>query len=497
MNNHCDECGAYLEGQQPVFCSSCGIQLKLPADHSEPPPAERRQSDAGQVPVSIQEAAPVLPVSLEIDDSHFYMEGRVGILDLRFTNTTHLPIQSVVLSAQGAHVAGLRDCELTLAPGQRRRQRIQILPQKAGEHLIEIVLRVETAGYMIALTADPTLRVLEPNEKPSKMTFVIDQRMQAGRNIGYGMSVRNEVAEGVTRGIIKSTNDLLAQRFPENWLPLPLTEDSELTREFRAGGPRFVWVMEKFADLPPADALPTKIQLTSGENNVLLLGDSQIRMGRTRSENDIVLRVLPRSPENDQKSLHISGRSHVVLSLTSGGLTLTTPPEANEVHVDGQPVLQTMTLALNRASYVSVAGVLQLNVTPFAEPSSLEEDALRYRSLGKPDDAWRLADGLGIRSVLIERINALTTEKYLVIYRWAEIGHYGCELSLAGIAPGPTARLVRTGRKFWIVGRNESTSLRADDVVVPMGAAVPLLANLTLKSGTALLTAHDAKRSES
>ncbi|HUW33978.1 MAG TPA: hypothetical protein VM223_20405, partial [Planctomycetota bacterium] len=93
----CSKCEVDFEGQA-VFCPECGA------------PVQGAQY-----------------VQLEINDNHFYMEGRAGVLDFRLTNSSGQLLKTVVLAVRSGHIKPAEE-RLQLLPGEWCRRNIEIQP---------------------------------------------------------------------------------------------------------------------------------------------------------------------------------------------------------------------------------------------------------------------------------------------------------------------------------------------------------------------------------
>jgi hypothetical protein len=150
----------------------------------------------------------------------------------------------------------------------------------------------------------------------------------------------------------------------------------------------------------------------------VLLGQ-QVRLGRGR-DNDIVLRVQPGSPQNDERSARISNH-HAVIEWSSAGLTWRNLECGNGTVVNGQFLAAGGKAALQPGLSVSPAGVLPMCC------------------LVSGDGTLRIVrqDGLAGR------------EEYLLLHSSASIGSDpGCDLPIVHpcLAPFQTQLSWRDGR---------------------------------------------------
>lgn len=541
----CPHCGAALETDEARFCSTCGRSIDSAAsdlmETAETMPRskaggrdsyaravrevisdglvdsdDRRVLDAARqdLRLSVEEAAEVEaetmdeltapaasgetadgPILLEINDNHFYMANMAAVADCRLTNRSDESSVNLRLAIRGKFLGVAEHTTASLAARQTGCCRLQFVPEIAGEHVVDLTLTGEVDGKPRVWVAQIMLKVLAQSDNPSSVTLNIDQSMKAGGNLGYGLSNRTQIADGIASGLIKDVNDLIRQTLPEHWQPIALHPDEELTRGARAALPKRVRVLRKLADRHTPMRRAT-LMLGEGDDahRVHLLGMRRVRLGRGRSFSDVVLRRLPRSTENDALTLQITGsRPHAILSVTSEGLTLTDKKSTNGIFIGDKRVDGVCKLPLDRSSEIDVAKSLRLRVTPFFDEAD-EAAADRYADLGEPDEFWDIAGKLGLRSVLIQRLDNLAAEEsYLLICRWATVGRGAAsELNLPGAdLQRAHARIVRRGGGFWIESLAGRDHVAADGRNLGRGKASPLAAEMTLKLGEAALSVHD------
>ena len=213
---------------------------------------------------------------------------------------------------------------------------------------------------------------------------------------------------------------------------------------------------------PLTERASLRLTSNSGTCNFVLLGLPQVKMGRGRAGNDLVLRVLPRSDPNDVLSLHITGKGpHLTLSLLPTGLVIEDHGSANGTELDGKRVRGRAVVPLDRPSNLNVAGALFLRLQPFGDDDAGPGDPagptggmarLTEATSAEPDALWRLAERWRLRSLLIHRVSNLAAdEKYLLVYRWARVGPgISNELPLGpGCDPRPGGRVLRLAGTFW------------------------------------------------
>lgn len=415
-------------------------------------------------------------VLLEINPNQFYMAPYAAVLDFRVANRTDADLYDVKLSVRAKLLGEIDELAVELPPGLPQGVRLQIVPEKAGVHVLDIVLSYLQGRRREVWTAQAMLNVLAEPKVPSKVVF--DQSIHAGDSakIGFGFLLRNELPVNVGDALVFDVNEMITRELPPRWLGVHLR---------RVGGAARgrVRVVPELAERRVA--MPTAgLFWPDGDDGrrVLLLGHSKVRMGRDR-DSAVVLRLFPRNATNDNLSKQIS-RPHLLLSLRKEGLFLADRDTDNGTTVNGEDLRGEVPLPLGRPTDVHVGRALKLRFVPFLEDEGEKDLRVeRYEALGHPDPLWRMAEGHRLRSVRIERIDNLARqEQYLVVYRWANCGRrIDCELSMPA-APGQS-RLVRLGGQFWLEGLEAEQPVRVDDVAVGPGFAAPLSVGARLRSG--------------
>jgi len=486
----CAKCGAALERQEAAFCSQCGTAVTIAQsrpDESKPANREEPTRLADLGPKNDRPPEQRCHLGLEVNNGRFYMEGKACAFHFRISNRTTVPIKNVSVCVTGKHLEGPERCELFLAPGLSREYPLDITPTRAGEPTIQVNVSYELDSTTYGFSARKIMKVFDKNVTPQNLTLYFDQSMHAGGDIGYGNSVRNEVKAALEKGLIHTVNDLIAHRLPERWEEIELSYDDRLTRQLRAAARQSVRVVPELAS---RRATLRKACLFLGDRitpeRLLLLGMPQVRLGRSRNANDVVLRLLPRSSANDELSMQISNE-HLLLELRREGLVLVDRESTCGTQLNGKPIDSEALVPLDDPSEVNVAGVLSLRLKPFLDTDPAEKAAAeRYAHLGRPDRLWRTAEALKLRSLVIERMNNLSDrEQYVVVFRWMNAGRApdGELVIHQEDVEFDHLRIVRLSDQFWLEGLAENNQVSVAGVSIPPGWACPLSAGMKLEFG--------------
>ncbi len=428
-------------------------------------------------------------VMIEVNDNHLYMAGKAGVLDFRLTNPGREPVEvlNIAITCDLLKVKTMAQFPLDLRPGRPRQVMFQVEPLKEGECAFSLTLSYELNNQPFVFSIDPRqIAVMAESATPQNVVYHIDKSIHAGEGakVGFGMQIREEVKDAVERGSIRTVNDLLDRKFNDQWMVLELFEESRATDRLRDERSRSVRIVPRLRERLTSMSRARLIVGESPGRSMLLLGMGKLRLGRSREVSDVLLRLLPRSPENDPRTLKISGR-HLMLELRAQGLVLIAAATQAGTKLNGLAMQGERLLALNRVHEVEVAEELKLRLTAHRDESGVVAAASgsggRYAALGPADDAWRQAGALGIRSVVIERMNNLASEeRYVLVYRSALIGGEGGEIPAGNPAGEPLGRIVRMGGGFWVEGLEDAGRLSVDGHPVKRGWVSPLSPGMTL-----------------
>jgi hypothetical protein len=282
--------------------------------------------------------------------------------------------------------------------------------------------------------------------------------------------------------VIRDFNDMMSQVYPPKWKRLDLVRREAGKALAVAEQPGRQWLNK--ASLVLADS-------NGKEKRVLLLGLGEVRLGRHRERSDIVLRVLPRSKQNDRLSCRITAkRPHLRIALQADGLFVIDQDTPGGTRLDDQPVRGAARIDLGRTGALDVAGAVRLRLTPCCDDQSVEAlTAEQCERLGRADGAWRTAEGLGLRGLLIERVDNLADEeRYLVVYRWVDCGADvgGGFVSGMGCSGEPAPRVLRVGGRLWgWVGVEAARPGDSESVEFVGGWAFPLSVGQRIRGGVA------------
>ena len=452
----CTNCGTEAENAQAVACSKCGAKL-VPAAH----------------------------VLVELNDSHFYMEQFAGALELRITNLAPARITNGLLKVTGKHLDGPGQCEFSLQPGETKVLCLNVDFTKPGEPPVKFEMQYECDCDFYAFSHSTFFKVFAKAEPIRKIEAHFTQNINVaeGGKFGFGLDNRTDILRGIRDEKIKDANDLIAQQLPPHWAELALPLDEPLTESLRRQHDRVRVVRELAGVGEPVSRMCVTFDQQPAPARLLLLGLPRVRMGRLRSSNDVVLRVLPRGKANDEMTFWISKNAHLTIRMESRGVMLH-DKSTNGTWLNGKLISKPTALPFDGPSVVNVGKALTLRFTPylhFDDPAGRRVE--RYCSIGEPDDLWQAAKSAGVRSVVIERLSNMPgSEIYVLVFRWILIGQ-NPQAEIVLPEADFDARIIRLAGRFWLETIKPGRGIEANGIPVPSGWAGPLAPETKLTLG--------------
>ncbi len=233
-----------------------------------------------------------------------------------------------------------------------------------------------------------------------------------------------------------------------------------------------------------ADQISLCIHESACERNICLHAKQVVTLGK-QSENDIVLRLLPESPENDAAWARIS-RSHAEIEFTDKGAIWRNLQCSNGTFIDEQLTEADEFLLMRSGMVFSPANVLELKVETFAE-DRIAGDTVPYQRFATRHLDATLPETLGQHQGLrIVRTGNLENEEYVVMQRCVSIGSSRlCTIQLAGSDVRPVhAQLLWIGETFWIESLHEAEPILVKGTSLSVNQLFPLSPGTTLTIGS-------------
>jgi S1-C subfamily serine protease len=306
------------------------------------------------------------------------------------------------------------------------------------------------------------IRLNVPDGSGDQRELVIDGDGQSVVNLaGHDLrSFSRVVLKGDDRSIINLQNFSQQMAMPEvPKAPVVFEYELKVNRDIESRLPVVVAV--------PRPTKADAVTLAIDGRRIHVIARKRVTFGRSR-DNDVCLRFLPRSSEHDEGSRAIS-RTHMAIDLTDDGIVLT-DESTKGFDVDCDPVKGDKTFThrdahgsrhIDLPSPLSAEHVLEMDLTIFGHDpddadfrADLGWDDVCFEVAGEPASRlWQVARGSGIEAARVRRLNNLTDEEYVFLYRHATVGKSAKDHAVAIPSLGPTAadvRLIHAGRMFWL-----------------------------------------------
>jgi S1-C subfamily serine protease len=339
------------------------------------------------------------------------------------------------------------------------------LDARPGLYVIDVAVTFPHAAAGQPRFLQARIRLSIPDASSGQRELVIDGDGQSVVNLaGHDLrSFSRVVLKGDDKAIINLQNFSQPQD-PAAPAAKPVVFEYELkvNRDIQGRLPKLVSVHQP--------AKTEAVTLVCGDRRVHVFAKKRATFGRQRRpENDVCLRLLPRSEKHDEGSRAIS-RTHMALDLTDDGLVLV-DESTKGVDVDCDPVKGERVFThfdahggrhLDVPSPLSSSLSLEMELTIFGRDpadhdyrSELEWDDVCFETTGEqPSRLWQVAKGCGVEAARIRRLTNVPDEEYVFLYRHASLGRAAKDSAI--VVPHLPAmlagdlRLLYAGRMFWL-----------------------------------------------
>lgn len=231
----------------------------------------------------------------------------------------------------------------------------------------------------------------------------------------------------------------------------------------------------------------------------LVMTRPRITFGRSR-DNDVIIRFLPRSDENDNYSRSIS-RTHCIAELTPEGVEIR--DESNRgIEVNYRVVQDRELISAAFAGDVihvelGVTGTVpqkfEMELSLFGPDRRINRDELEYWDelfceviSGRMSRLHRDALRVGLDAARYDRVTSLPGEEtYVHLFREALIGGSPAQSAIVLRENGPQiqARLLHMDRSFWLEPLSGGARITVDGRTIAPRTLVPLTPGMELKFG--------------
>lgn len=231
----------------------------------------------------------------------------------------------------------------------------------------------------------------------------------------------------------------------------------------------------------------------------LVMTRPRITFGRSR-DNDVVVRFLPRSEENDNYSRNIS-RTHCIAEVTSEGIEIRDESnrgmEVNYRVVQDREVISAAfagdIIHIELGATGAVPQKFELELALFGPDRRANREELEYWDdmvceviSGRLSRLHRQALDVGLDAARYERVTSLAGEEtYVHLFREALIGGSPAQsaIVLHECGPLPQARLLHLDRTFWLEPLPGGRPVVVDGATVPPRTLVALAPGMEVQFG--------------
>ncbi len=267
------------------------------------------------------------PVGLEINVSHRYKAGDMGVFEFRVRNTGSRSIQGLNVAVECPCKISRRKSVVVknIAPSSEKQPfMFQFEPPRGGEALLEIELAFEDENRMPQVYRGQTsVTISSKNERSTSPTSFNINIHDIQKLMG------NDLSGLVTIAGKELNEERLRERMERKepiWMRVDLDLDEHETSRRLAAKRELIYVP---GGQPPSRTPRAMLESLVPEHprRLFLYSAPEIRFGRNAQKNDAVLRFLP-DFYNDERSKTISGEQFLV-QYRKGECLLTLAPQGH------------------------------------------------------------------------------------------------------------------------------------------------------------------------
>jgi hypothetical protein len=317
-----------------------------------------------------------VPLRVLLNFNHVVVAGHPSTFQIIIENTGAMALKQIeiLMESRGLEQPA-RKVLPKLAPTQSQRHLFEIEPIRSGNFALQCTIKCQEEVKQIALVGSRSLRI---NETPGTSNVVISMKDLKGNSAGATSGGESHLDNLVPSGSIRTLNDLLDLELAENFEPLELTLDYEVSMralaQEEAGGRNRLQIPGSFLNQAQEGTLlklePVDAALQANPCEIRLVARSSFSLGRAREEVDFLTWFWPRNEANDQKTRRIS-KKHCILAVHSHKIHVRDNETSNRTTLGGQELTAKDGEPLERRGILKIANVYSLDVTPF--PSNAPE----------------------------------------------------------------------------------------------------------------------------
>jgi pSer/pThr/pTyr-binding forkhead associated (FHA) protein len=312
------------------------------------------------------------PLRVLLNFNHVVVAGHPSTFQIIVENSSANVLKQIeILMESRGLEQPVRKTVSRLAAGQSQRHIFEIEPIRAGNFALQCTIKCQEELTQIALVGTRALRI---NEAPGTANIVASMQEFKGNSAQGDTSSGKTSALGhaMQAGSVRTLNDLLNLELAENFEPLDLTIDYEVSMRALAnegaGGRQRLQIPGSFLNHAQQGLLlkmeSVDVAASGGPREIRLVARPAFSLGRGREEADFLTWFWPRNEANDQKTRRIS-KKHCILSVAGGKIQVRDNETSNRTMLGGQELNSREGEPLERRGIVRLAEIYSLDVTPF------------------------------------------------------------------------------------------------------------------------------------
>jgi len=432
-------------------------------------------------------------LALHTNVNRFYMEGFRGVLDIKLENLSDTSFDSVKVEVSGDLLAKTEYFSTFLEPCREINKKFSVKPSDPGVNLVQFRVNARCGEQIYAFWAEEDFPVFRETKDLRQISIQAEKFIDnsiADNSKNMGNAVKNQIGSLLSIGKIKDANDLMREF--RNLTPLyktiRLEYDPKRSEELKNSltisvcpqAPAKRIVKSDRGSL--TDTASLHIESKEKPVNAVLIAKPTVTIGRARKY-DIIARVLPRSAENDPKSLRISAEPlQCQLDLTEKGLFIKDIGSPNGTTLDGKNVGSKGGQIDAKTKELELAGVFALSIKWCNSKQGPKDTPYEESLADRIGQLWKVGTKAGINSITLERINNLGiddwngSESYCLIYRMATVGSgNNCSIQFAdkGLESVHAAILYLADR-FYLENLTDLTDVTVNDTTISKNELMPL-----------------------
>ena len=490
---HCNESNSATA----EFCEYCGAPLKYDEDVKDDTDNIKKnriqelakEELAFPAPAQECEDLECRDIRLEFNYNRFYTEKFSGVLEFKITNLTNKALSpSFRLDSDILKNPVLKNIPLTPSSSKLLHFQIYFDEHSGGEHLMNLWISYRRDNEPVIYCAEPTIFVGRKDESPSQVIFNMGKMVNL-EDVQKAMGINFDINIGelVKTSSIKNLSELTTVKLPDNYHLVRLFFDHEETeKKLKSSITCTTSIIDRRFNYNVSEITSSSLFIENDNRNIVIISKDEITFGRNRG-NDVILRLLPRSKENDPKSMRISGDKHFILKLTQGKLTLQ-DQSTNGTFFQNEKVSNILNLLPNVKYNISLAKIFDISIFPYPfAPLSLQNlNQYLYELRTELGRLWDLSSRTDIGSVKIERVNSIPTEeKYLLLFSTITIGSSSKNsICIRGEKIEEIhCRILNINKHFYLERLSSGGILKVNDLSVNICSLIPLDYGMTIEIG--------------